>query len=81
MEDGKYYLDLSDEGIWLIKHSVDKTQCYTAGYDKEKVVKLIDELNDAHRPNIEQPELNKIRVCWNLHEKGEKCDYVDVLGC
>lgn len=78
--EGEYYLDQSDDGVWLIKHTTDANIRYTAGYDKEKVVRLVDELNDAHRPNIEQPEPNKLMVCWNLHEKYEPCNYVEVLG-
>ena len=68
-----FYLDCADEGHWLIKQG-DKR--YTAGYDKQKVQDLIKRLNDAHRPNVEQGQMNEIFVCWNDHEKGEKCDWV-----
>jgi hypothetical protein len=49
---------------------------YTAGHDKLKVLSLINRLNEAHRPNVEQGDSNEIYVCWNLHDKGEKCDFV-----
>jgi hypothetical protein len=68
-----FYLDLADEGFWLIKDKNGKR--YTAGYDKDKVVNLINRLNEAHRPNIEQGAMNEIYVCWNNHDKGYKCDF------
>lgn len=69
-----YYLDLSDDGYWLIKQ--DKTDCrFTAGYDKQKCVNLINRLNESHRPNVHQGDIHEIYVCWNNHDKGEKCDY------
>lgn len=69
-----FYIDLSDQGHWLIK-SIDGKR-YTAGYDKQKVINLIEKLNNTHRPNIMQGELNEIYVCWNEHEKCQKCDYI-----
>jgi len=69
-----FYIDLSDQGYWLIK-SIDGKR-YTAGYDKQKVINLIEKLNNTHSPNIIQGELNEIYVCWNEHEKGQKCDYI-----
>lgn len=74
---GFFYLDLADEGYWLIKSKDGKR--YTAGYDKQKVQDLIKRLNEAHRPNIYQGEMHEIFVCWNNHEKGQKCDYVQEL--
>lgn len=74
---GFYYLDLSDEGYWLIKDRNGKR--YTAGYDKQKVIDLIASLNKTHRPNFHQGDLNELFVCWNNHDKSEKCDYVRVI--
>ena len=70
---GFYYLDLSDNNYWLIKDRNGKR--FTAGYDKNKVVKLIERLNNEHLPNVHQGDMHEIYVCWNNHEKGEKCDY------
>lgn len=66
-----FYLDLSDWGPWLIKQG-DKR--WYAGYDKDTAIKAIDALNEAHRPNLEMADKDLV-VCWNNHEKGEKCDY------
>lgn len=68
-----FYLDCADDGRWLIKQG-DKR--YTAGYDKQKVQDLISRLNEAHRPNVEQGSDNEIFVCWNDHDKGQKCEWV-----
>ena len=68
-----YYLDLSEEGYWLIRGT--RGERYSAGKDKNKVQNLIHRLNRSHRVNIEQPNLNEIYVCWNNHEKGEKCEF------
>ena len=70
---GFFYLDLADGGNWLIKDRSGNR--YTAGYDKDKVVNLINRLNEAHRPNVEQGDLNEIYVCWNNHDKNDKCDF------
>ena len=70
---GFFYLDLADNGNWLIKDR--NGNRYTAGYDKKKVVALIKRLNEAYRPNIEQGDLNEIYVCWNNHDKGDKCEF------
>jgi hypothetical protein len=72
-----FYLDLADEGYWLIKSKDGKT--YTAGYDKQKVQDLIKRLNENHRPNIHQGKMHEVLVCWNDHDKGQKCDYVTEL--
>ena len=77
LAEGFFYLDLADGKYWLIKSRDGKR--YTAGYDKQKVQDLIKKLNEAHRPNIHQGEMHEIFVCWNDHEKGEKCDYVQEL--
>ena len=90
MENNKdfFYLDLSDEQIWLIKSK--GGQRYTAGFrfkengiedieHKNNVKNLIKRLNEAHRPNIEQIGLNKISVCWNYHEKGEKYNFISEI--
>jgi len=74
---GFYYLDLSDEGHWLIKSR--NRERFTAGYDKQKVINLIERLNKAHRPNIHQGEINEVFVCWNDHEKGQKCEYIQEI--
>ncbi len=67
-----YYLDLSDDGNWLIKNGTD---VFHAGENKEKAENLIFRLNNSHRPNIEEIN-NVLYVCWNLHLKGEKCDWI-----
>ena len=72
-----FYIDLSDEGHWLIKSKDGKR--YTAGFDKEKAEKLITKLNEAHRPNVHQGEVNEIFVCWNNHERSQDCDYVQEI--
>lgn len=69
----KYYLDLSDWGTWLIRRGDER---YYAGRDKAKAQELIERLNAGHRPTIEQPNIDELFVCWNCHEKGEKCDFV-----
>jgi hypothetical protein len=74
LADDSFYLDLADERYWLIKSRDGKT--YTAGYDKQKAVDLINRLNEAHRPSVRQGEMHEVFVCWNDHDKGEKCDYV-----
>jgi len=68
-----FYLDLSDDEYWLIKTRDGKR--YSAGDNKQKVVDLIERLNSAHRPNVLQGEMHEVFVCWNNHEKGQKCDY------
>lgn len=68
-----FFLDLADNGNWLIKDR--NSNRYTAGNNKEKVVALIKRLNEAHRPNIEQGDLNEIYVCWNNHDKNDKCEF------
>lgn len=73
MEDNYYYLDLADDGYWLIRGRIGEK--FSAGYDKEKVGNFIKLLNNTHRPNIHQGVLHEIMVCWNNHNKGEKCDY------
>lgn len=75
--EAKFYLDLADEGYWLIRTHDGKR--YTAGDNKSKVENLISRLNECHRPNIEQGAMHEISVCWNYHDKGEKCDYVREL--
>jgi len=66
-----YYLDLSDDGVWLIKNNSER---FHAGFDKDKAQKLITRLNDANHPNVEERD-STLYVCWNLHEKGDKCDW------
>lgn len=66
-----FYLDQADDTEWLIKRQ-DKR--YRAGFNKSAVVALIDRLNKAHRPNIEQTD-GEIYVCWNNHDKGDKCEF------
>lgn len=50
-------------------------EVFSAGDDKVKVENFIDKLNQTHRPTIIQEEMHKFLVCWNNHEKGEKCDF------
>jgi len=69
----RFYLDLADDGRWLIKRGKER---YVAGRDKAVAVKLIAKLNAAHRPNVEQTIGGDLYVCWNLHDKNEDCDYV-----
>lgn len=70
-----FYLDQSDNGYWLIKDRINDKR-YSAGYDKQKVQDLISRLNKAHRPNVEQFDLHEIFVCWNDHDRHEKCNFV-----
>lgn len=74
---GFFYIELANEGYWMIKSRNGKK--YTAGYDKQKIQVLVKRLNEAHRPNIHQGEIHEIFVCWNYHQKGQKCDYVQEL--
>ena len=74
----EYILDLHDSGNWLIK-GFGKT--YHAGYNKLVTQNLIERLNNAHRPNIEEKD-NSLYVCWNSHEKWEDCEYVlEIENC
>ncbi len=68
-----FYLDLADEGHWLIKSR--NSERYTAGNDKQKVIDLVKRLNEAHKPNVHQREIQEVFLCWNDHEKGQKCNY------
>ena len=54
---------------------IDGNTLYSAGYDYGKAHSLFLRLADTHRPNIMQTSENEIYVCWNNHEKGEKCSY------
>lgn len=69
----EFYLDCADDGRWLIKRGDER---YTAGYEKGKVIDLIKRLNESHRPNLEQVTENEIIVCWNDHNKGERCNWI-----
>ena len=71
---GHYYLDKSDSGLWLIKHSVYEVR-YTAGKSKPKAQSVVYHLNNSHRPNVEQPELNVLHICFHYHLKDEKCQF------
>ena len=71
---GHYYLDKSDEGLWLIKHSFYGVR-FTAGRNKPAAQSVVFRLNQAHRPNVEQFEPNVLHICFNFHEKGEKCEF------
>lgn len=66
-----YYLDRHIEGYWLIRS---RMETFTAGYNREKVVSLIEKLNKAHRPNIEQISLHEIQICWNEHHRSGDCE-------
>lgn len=68
----RYYIDQADEGYYLIK---DNNNRFTAGYNKESCINLISKLNNAHRPNIEQYNQHELYICWDNHEKHEKCDF------
>lgn len=76
---GEYYLDLSDEGTWLIKLRAGSEygdRKFTAGkHSKKEVVELIEKLNKAHLPNIIQTEESKLSICWNIHDRSEPCEY------
>jgi hypothetical protein len=64
-----YYLDKSDDGTWLIKHSVYDYR-FTAGKSKPKAQNVIFRLNQSHWPIVEQPELNILHICFDLNEEG-----------
>ena len=40
-----YYLDLSDLGVWLIKHTIDKNYRKEIGFDKNEALEEIERLN------------------------------------
>ena len=67
-----YYLDLTDDYTWVIKSD---TKRFLAGKDKTTAISLIERLNKAHRPNIEQRGA-ELWVCWNNHERHEECNYI-----
>lgn len=71
----KYWLDLSDEGHWLIGegygHDVKK---YPAGYNKQNAILLIDHLNKANRPNL-KVEDGTLYVCFNDHHRSDCCSW------
>jgi len=72
-----FYLDQADDLRWLIKTR--NGERYTAGTNKQKVIDLVNRLNNAHRPNVKQGNENEIYVCWNEHEKGQDCEYVQEI--
>ncbi len=61
----EWVLDLSDEGYWLARWH---HQTYPIGFDKEKALATIDQLNSLHRPNLERRE-HDLYVCQNEHDK------------
>lgn len=67
----EYFLDLRDDLTWLIRWN---EKSYPAGRDKARAIRVIEKLNKAHRPSLEMRDNNLI-VCWNMHEKGEKCEF------
>jgi hypothetical protein len=75
MEKETYYLDLSDQGNWLIKSTYGDRFVSGIGTDKQKVINLIERLNKAHRPSVEQRGLSEIWICWNEHKREEDCDF------
>jgi hypothetical protein len=66
---GHYYLDKSDDGTWLIKHSVYDYR-FTAGNSKPKAQSVIFRLNQSQWPIVEQPELNILHICFEVNEEG-----------
>jgi hypothetical protein len=68
-----YYIDQADEGYYLIKDNNDNR--FTAGYNKQDCIELISRLNNTHRPNIEQYNQHELYICWNNHDKHEKCSF------
>lgn len=46
----------------------------TGCFNKSRVENLVNDLNNTHRPNLLNTD-NGLMVCWNNHDKGEKCDY------
>lgn len=70
-----FVLDLSDEGHWLARWG-DST--YPIGRDKDRAKSIIERLNKFHRPNLERQDC-RLLVCWNLHNKGEPCEYETLL--
>lgn len=71
---GSYYLEQCGKTALVIRHRVSGRR-YDAGKDIGLAWGLVARLNKAHRPGIEQME-GGLYVCWNLHEKGDDCDYV-----
>lgn len=71
LQTDNFILDFNEDQ-WFIRNG---SKLFMGGTDKQKVQDLIKRLNGGHRPNVEQVD-NMIFVCWNHHEKGEKCDWV-----
>ena len=67
----EYILDLSDEGHWLARWH---NKTYPIGRDKDEAIKIVELLNKSHRPNL-YFNGESLMVCWNHHDKHEKCDY------
>ena len=72
----EFVLDLNDEGIWLVR--IDG-KTWPVGKNKQAAIALIEQLNDAHRPNLEMIN-GVLHICWNTHEKGEACEYVRAVS-
>lgn len=72
-----FYIDCSDEGIWFIHRGNER---YFGSHIKANIINLATRLNKAHRPNVHQSAPLTISVCWNDHEKDEKCDYVEEIS-
>lgn len=67
----KFVLDQHEDGYFLARWHKDT---YPIGRDKVKAEQVLKKLNKSHRPNLEISE-NTLYICWNLHEKGDKCEY------
>jgi len=77
---GFYYEGTQDQGFYII--NIGNSEKFSAGFDLVKVNNLIRKLNNAPRPNICNTEENEIWVCWNNHDRNEKCEYeLEIESC
>lgn len=62
----KFYLDLTDDGRWLIIRGKER---YVAGRDKGVAVKLIARLNAAKKASVYQVIGGNLYVCWDINRE------------
>ena len=74
MKKTHYFLDLSDDGHWIISNTDGKN--YSAGYNKQKVMDLILRLNRATNPVIEQRGFGNVYVFWNDNKNESNYPFV-----
>ena len=66
-----FVLDRHESGYWVARwHNA----TYPLGRNRDFALAIVRRLNEAHRPNLEIRG-NSLYVCWNAHDKGDKCTY------